>query len=114
MRPCIRPSATTSQRSQRRSAAATSRCSNRRLPAATATVNSSSVRGVVERLTIDHVGHRGDGVSETGTAFVPYTLAGEVVIAEPLEGHAERRRLLRIVTASAERIDAFCPHFTVC
>jgi 23S rRNA (uracil1939-C5)-methyltransferase len=69
---------------------------------------------VVERLTIDHVGHRGDGVTEGGGAFVPYTLAGEVVEAEPQEGHADRRKLLRVVTPSAERIAPFCPHFTVC
>jgi 23S rRNA (uracil1939-C5)-methyltransferase len=68
---------------------------------------------VVERLTIDHVGHRGDGVAADG-AFVPYTLAGEVVEAEPQEGHADRRKLLRVVTPSVERIEPFCPHFTVC
>jgi 23S rRNA (uracil1939-C5)-methyltransferase len=68
---------------------------------------------VVERLTIDHVGHRGDGVTGDG-AFVPYTLAGEVVEAEPQDGHADRRKLLRIVTPSPERIEPFCPHFTVC
>jgi 23S rRNA (uracil1939-C5)-methyltransferase len=68
---------------------------------------------VVERLTIDHVGHRGDGVTEGGS-FVPYTLAGEVVEAELQEGHADRRKLLRVVTPSVERIEPFCPHFTVC
>jgi 23S rRNA (uracil1939-C5)-methyltransferase len=68
---------------------------------------------VVERLTIDHVGHRGDGVTEGGS-FVPYTLAGEVVEVEPQEGHADRRKLLRVVTPSVERIEPFCPHFTVC
>jgi 23S rRNA (uracil1939-C5)-methyltransferase len=47
-------------------------------------------------------------------AFVPYTLAGEVVEAEPQEGHADRRKLLRVVTPSVERIEPFCPHFTVC
>ena len=36
---------------------------------------------MVERLLIDHVGHRGDGVSFTdGDAlYVPYTLGGETV-----------------------------------
>jgi len=81
---------------------------------ATATANSFSARDVVERLTIDHVGHRGDGVTGDGATFVPYTLAGETVEAEPLEGHADRRKLLRVVAASAERIVPFCPHFTVC
>ena len=67
-----------------------------------------------ERLTIDHVGHRGDGVTGDGATFVPYTLAGEIVETEPLEGHADRRKLLRVVAPSVERIDPFCPHFTVC
>jgi 23S rRNA (uracil1939-C5)-methyltransferase len=68
---------------------------------------------VVERLVIDHVGHRGDGVAATG-AFVPYSLPGETVEVEPVEGHSDRRKLLRVVEASPERIAAFCPHFTVC
>jgi 23S rRNA (uracil1939-C5)-methyltransferase len=36
------------------------------------------VRAVAERLTIDHVGHRGDGVAHLNeqTVFVPYTLGG--------------------------------------
>jgi 23S rRNA (uracil1939-C5)-methyltransferase len=85
------------------------------LPAATATVNSSSARGVVDRLVIDHVGHRGDGVADASGAavFVPYVLAGESVDVET-EGHSDRRKLLRVVKASPERIDPFCPHFTVC
>ncbi len=68
---------------------------------------------MVERLVIDHVGHRGDGVAATG-AFVPYSLPGETVEVEPVEGHSDRRKLLRVVEASSERIAAFCPHFTVC
>lgn len=68
---------------------------------------------MAERLTIDHIAHRGDGVTGDGT-FVPYSLAGEVVEAEPQEGHADRRKLLRVITPSAERIAPFCPHFTVC
>lgn len=69
---------------------------------------------MVERLTIDHVGHRGDGTAEAGGVFVPYTLAGEVVEVEPFEGHADRRKLLRVITPSTERIEPFCQHFTVC
>jgi 23S rRNA (uracil1939-C5)-methyltransferase len=71
---------------------------------------------VVERLTIDHVGHFGDGVALAagGQAYVPYALAGEVVDAMPVSGHPDRRRLLRVERASAERIAPFCPHFTVC
>jgi len=71
---------------------------------------------MVERLVIDHVGHRGDGVSlSTGEAlFVPYTLPGETVEAALVPGHPDRRRLLVLETASPERIPPFCPHFGIC
>jgi 23S rRNA (uracil1939-C5)-methyltransferase len=71
---------------------------------------------VAESLTIDHVGHRGDGVALTnsGNVFVPYTLGGETIDAEPVAGHSDRARLLRIETASPQRIAPFCPHFGVC
>jgi 23S rRNA (uracil1939-C5)-methyltransferase len=45
---------------------------------------------------------------------VPYALAGEAVEVEPFPGHADRRRLLRVLEPSTERITPFCPHFTVC
>ena len=71
---------------------------------------------MTERLTIARLGHRGDGVAETaeGPVFVPYALPGEVVEVEPAPGHPDRRHLLRVETASAERIAPFCPHFGVC
>jgi 23S rRNA (uracil1939-C5)-methyltransferase len=71
---------------------------------------------VVERLTIDHVGHFGDGVAlaDGQRVYVPYTLADEVVETAPVPGHPDRRRLKQIERASAERIAPFCPHFTVC
>lgn len=70
---------------------------------------------MVERLRIGHVGHRGDGVAEGGAGlFVPYTLPGDVVESEPIENHSDRCRLLRVIEPSAERIEPFCPHFTVC
>src|SRR5262245_14491421 len=116
MPPCIARSATTSQPSLPRSAARISRCSPRRSRAATATPNSSSARAVVERLVIDHVGHRGDGVAfaDGVDVYVPYTLGGETVEVAHVAGHPDRRRLLAVETASAERIAAFCPHFGVC
>jgi len=78
--------------------------------------NSSSARAVVERLVIDHVGHRGDGVALAGgtALYVPYTLRGETVEVARASGHPDRRRLLAVETASPERIAPFCPHFTVC
>lgn len=72
---------------------------------------------MAELLTIDHVGHRGDGVAIDGaqSIFVPYALAGETVEVEDVPGHhPDRRRLLRVTQESPERIAAFCPHFGVC
>jgi 23S rRNA (uracil1939-C5)-methyltransferase len=71
---------------------------------------------VVERLVIDHLGHRGDGVAFAGgqTVFVPYTLAGETVEVEPANGDPERRRLLRVEHASPQRIVPFCRYFGAC
>jgi 23S rRNA (uracil1939-C5)-methyltransferase len=71
---------------------------------------------VVERLVIDHVGHRGDGVgiADGQSVYVPYTLGGEAVEVEPVPGHPNRRRLLGVERASPERIAPFCPHFAIC
>jgi 23S rRNA (uracil1939-C5)-methyltransferase len=71
---------------------------------------------VVERLVIDHVGHRGDGIAFAGgqTVFVPYTLDGETVDAEPVADHPDRRLLSRIEHASAARIAPFCKYFGAC
>ena len=72
---------------------------------------------MVERLKIDHVGHRGDGVSlDAGNAvYVPYTLGGETVEVDHVAGnHPDRRKLLAVDVASPERVEPFCPHFGVC
>jgi 23S rRNA (uracil1939-C5)-methyltransferase len=71
---------------------------------------------VAEQLVIDHVGHRGDGVGFAGgeSVFVPYTLGGETVEVEAVAGHPDRKRLLRIARASAERIAPFCKYFGAC
>jgi 23S rRNA (uracil1939-C5)-methyltransferase len=71
---------------------------------------------VVERLVIDHVGHRGDGVgfADGGSVYVPYTLGGETVEVEPVAGDPDRRRLLAVERASPQRITPFCPHFGIC
>jgi 23S rRNA (uracil1939-C5)-methyltransferase len=74
-------------------------------------------RAVVERLVIDHVGHRGDGVAfaDGQSIFVPYTLGGETVEVAPVPGHhPDRRRLLQVERASPERITPFCQHFGTC
>jgi 23S rRNA (uracil1939-C5)-methyltransferase len=71
---------------------------------------------VVEKLAINRIGHRGDGVADTpdGPVFVPYALPGETVEVEPVPGHPDRRHLLRIEQASPERIAPVCPHFGIC
>ncbi|MEA3026224.1 MAG: rRNA (uracil1939-C5)-methyltransferase [Alphaproteobacteria bacterium] len=71
---------------------------------------------MTERLAIDRLAHRGDGVAETpaGTLYVPYTLPGETVEVESVPGHPDRRHLLRVEIASPERVEAFCPHFGIC
>jgi 23S rRNA (uracil1939-C5)-methyltransferase len=72
---------------------------------------------MTERLLIDRLAARGDGVADTsaGPVFVPYTLPGETVSVEPVPGrHPDRRHLVAIETASPERIEPICPHFGVC
>ena len=71
---------------------------------------------MTERLTISRLGHRGDGIADTpdGLVYVPYTLPGEMVEVEPVSGHPDRRHLLRVESASPERIQSVCPHFGVC
>lgn len=62
------------------------------------------------QVTIDRLGHRGDGVAE-GPVFVHRALPGEVV-----EGLVEGDRMAepRIVTPSPDRIKPPCPHARNC
>ena len=71
---------------------------------------------MAERLVIDHVAHRGDGVAfaDGEAVYVPYTLGGETVEVAAVSGHPDRRRLLAVERASPERVTPFCPHFGVC
>ena len=71
---------------------------------------------MTERLVINRLAHRGDGVADSpsGPLYVPYTLPGETVEAERVPGHPDRRHLLRVETASPERIASFCQHFGTC
>ena len=71
---------------------------------------------MTEKLIINRIGHRGDGVVETpdGPVFVPYALPGETVEVEPVPGHPDRRHLLHIEASSPDRIAPLCPHFGVC
>jgi 23S rRNA (uracil1939-C5)-methyltransferase len=78
--------------------------------------NFSSRRSVAERLLIDRLGHRGDGVAAGagGAIYVPGALPGETVEVEEVAGHPDRRRLLHIERPSPARIAPICPHFGVC
>ena len=69
-----------------------------------------------EHLTINRLGHLGDGIADTanGLVYVRYTLPGETVSAEPQPGHSDRRQLLEVISPSPERIAPICPHFSVC
>jgi len=71
---------------------------------------------VVERLLVDRLAHRGDGVAEgaDGAVYIAGALPGETVEVEAVAGHPDRRRLLNVEQPSAERIAPICPHFGVC
>ena len=62
------------------------------------------------KLTIQRLGHLGDGVAE-GPVFVPRALPGEEV-----EGEVGGDRMLapKIVTPSQDRVAAPCPHYRTC
>ncbi len=66
-----------------------------------------------QRLVIERLGHRGEGVAllHEKRVFVPYALPGETVTAEVDGDHA---RLVDIVEASPQRIAPICPHFEDC
>lgn len=62
------------------------------------------------RLTIERLGHLGDGIA-AGPVFVPMALPGEVV-----EGAVEGGRMdaPAIVAPSTDRVKAPCPHYRAC
>jgi 23S rRNA (uracil1939-C5)-methyltransferase len=62
------------------------------------------------RLTVERLGHHGDGIA-AGPVFVPRTLPGEVV-----EGEVDGGRMAqpKIVTPSPERVAAPCLHYRTC
>jgi 23S rRNA (uracil1939-C5)-methyltransferase len=71
---------------------------------------------MTEQLTIARLGHRGDGIADTnvGPVYVSYTLPGETVTVERVDGHADRRHLIHVDKPSHERETPICKHFGVC
>jgi 23S rRNA (uracil1939-C5)-methyltransferase len=71
---------------------------------------------MTEQLTIARLGHRGDGIADTnvGPVFVPYTLPGEIVTVERVDGHPDRRHLIHVDKPSHERETPICKHFGIC
>jgi 23S rRNA (uracil1939-C5)-methyltransferase len=69
---------------------------------------------MVERLVIERLGRRGDGVAESpaGPVYVPYALPGETVEVEPVR--PDRRHLIKVDVESPERVAPVCPHFGCC
>jgi len=70
------------------------------------------------KLDILDVGVRGDGIAEEGGKryFVPFTLPGETVEAEPRErrGEGMTAELLEVLAPSPHREPPPCTHFKVC
>lgn len=67
----------------------------------------------MKQVTIERLGHRGEGVARDGESrvFIPYALPGETVTAE-IAG--DQGRLVEIVKPSPDRIAPICPHYAHC
>lgn len=65
------------------------------------------------QLTIESLGAKGDGVAHLGgeAVFVPFALPGETV---EVERQGDRATLVSLVSISADRRPAPCPHFGTC
>lgn len=78
--------------------------------------NSCSEPRVTEQMTIQRLGHRGDGMvdSPRGPVYVPYTLPGETVTVDAVAGHPDRRHLVHVDGPSPARVRPVCKHFGQC
>lgn len=69
-------------------------------------------------LNIVEMGARGDGIAEEAGEryFVPFSLPGEVVTAEPVDrrGEGTAARLLEVLAPSRHRVTPPCKHFGIC
>jgi 23S rRNA (uracil1939-C5)-methyltransferase len=70
---------------------------------------------VNERLRIERLGARADGVAHAadGAVYIPYALPGETVLARR-EGSSARAHLVAVETAAEDRVAPFCPYFGAC
>ncbi|MBT5265850.1 MAG: class I SAM-dependent RNA methyltransferase [Rhodospirillaceae bacterium] len=103
-------------RRTRKSKRPTSGDQTRRFPSNTPTID----------LTIDHIGGRGDGVGKAEITldhrtaerpvFVPFTLPGERIIAQPAttRGGGVVAGLIELAEPSADRVEPACRHFMAC
>lgn len=78
--------------------------------------HSNGGEATVCELEIARLGAQGDGVAQRrdapgSTVFVPYTLPGERVRAAVV---GERGRLIEVLEASPDRVEAPCRHFGTC
>ena len=66
-----------------------------------------------ETVTIEAIGHKGDGVASTptGQIYVPLSLPGEQL---RVARDGDRAAIVEIITASPDRVDPACPHFGTC
>lgn len=69
--------------------------------------------GTPERVDVQSLGARGDGVApwRDGPVYIPFALPGEVI---EIERTGSRGRVVRIETASRDRVEPFCPYFETC
>lgn len=66
-----------------------------------------------EKFTINHLGAQGDGIGESDGRhfYIPFTLAGEEVLAL---GSGATKNLVEVLKPSTERISPVCAHFGDC
>lgn len=67
----------------------------------------------MSKLTIERLGHLGDGVANTpeGPVFVPFSLPGEQVEGDIVDGRMQGARVLQ---GSRDRVAPVCPRFGTC
>ena len=81
-------------------------------------MESPSYQVSQQQLTIEKLVYGGEGLSRgpEGVVLIPYTLAGETIVADvgAQEKGVLRGQLVRVEAPSADRVEPRCPYFTVC